>query len=571
MISTTEGPVICMKPPCFLAGDLRVNEQASLTVMHTLWVREHNRIARALRARNSRMDSDTVFETARSIVIAEVQKITYQDYLPLLLGDEFIRLVPRYMGYDSTVFPNIPNAFATAAYRFGHSQIQPSFARLDDKYKPIAAGPLSLVDAFFNNSHFLENGGTDPILRGLLATPAREVDEFLNSVLTNFLFASDSSSHGFDLASLNIQRGRDHGLPPYFTWKQWAKRECNLESDFRNELTMVRLLQTYGSLQNVDLFVGGLVEQPVKNGVVGAVFACIFAKTFVALRDGDRFYYENPQIFTADQKTQISKASLSRVICDNTDISTVQTNAFMADKNRVSCSKLPSISLRPWQQRRKNCFLRVQNMGRRTNRITAMYRLNDESNRRFSSRRITLRARRIGCLRVPCTESIQLRVTNSRRCKISAPGTLVSQSTVRQRFRVILNNSNICPANGIYSSRSQCRSRRPRGQTFSFCGQSAEIESMDMEIQEEEDEDGPIIDEDEMKKIYSEDIGPENLKQVLQEDTENKSLIGEMEEALMEFSENDNEVEEDEEKEDEENEDTQEAMKKLEEALRSIQ
>jgi len=332
-INIKDGPVICMNPPCFLAGDLRVNEQASLTVMHTLWVREHNRIARVLRANNPSMSSDDVFQTARSIVIAEIQKITYSDYLPSLLGSSFSSLIPQYTSYDPDVFPNVPNAFATAAYRFGHSQIQPFFERLGKNYEPIAAGPLSLVDSFFDNTHFMENGGTDPILRGLLATPARQVDEFLNNVLTNMLFASSSSSPGLDLASLNIQRGRDHGLPTYLVWKQWAKRECNIESDFRNQLTQIRLLQTYGSLNNVDLFVGGLAEEPVSGGVVGATFACIFAKTFLALRDGDRFYFENSASdtapFTAAQRTQIRRASLSRVICDNTKIEEVQPNAFL--------------------------------------------------------------------------------------------------------------------------------------------------------------------------------------------------------------------------------------------------
>ena len=576
MIDATDGPVICMNPPCFLAGDLRVNEQASLTVMHTLWVREHNRIARALRASNPGVSSTTIFETARSIVIAEVQKITYKDYLPLLLGDNFAKLIPSYQRYDSTVFPNIPNAFATAAYRFGHSQIQPAFVRLGADYKPIAAGPLPLVDAFFNNSHFLENGGTDPILRGLLATPAREVDEFLNSVLTNLLFASNATSHGFDLASLNIQRGRDHGLASYLTWKQWAKRECNLESDFRNELTMVRLLQTYGSLNNVDLFVGGLAEQPIDNGVVGAVFACIFAKTFLALRDGDRFYYENSDrsfssSFTAAQIAQINTASLSRVICDNTDIGSVQRNAFLATNNRkerVECSSIPSINLKAWNLRPptlpRSCFLRVQNMDRRRNRITVMSRIG--RSRRFATRRITLRGRRSGCLQIACPRPrAEVRITNSLRCPITAPGCFRSLRRVRETFRRFLSPSNVCPANAIHTSSSQCRrSRRP---AFSFCSRwLAEVESTDMDfpIQEDTDEDNTVINEEEMKKILLEDIEPENLEQVLQEDIDDDNLVGEMEEALLELNENDEEENVDE-------KDDESAMKKLEEALRSIQ
>ncbi len=152
---------------------------------------------------------------------------------------------------------------------------------------------IDLVDAFFNCTRLEESQGTDPLVRGLLEKNARKVDEFLNNILTTRLFADDADTPGLDLASLNVQRGRDHGLPNYLRWKDWAKRTCGIESKFRSELTKIRLLQTYGSLNDVDLFVGGLAEQAIPGGLVGATFACIFGQTFTAVRDGDRFYYEN--------------------------------------------------------------------------------------------------------------------------------------------------------------------------------------------------------------------------------------------------------------------------------------
>ncbi len=357
-----ESHIVACPPPltpneCYLAGDLRVNEQTSLTVMHTIWVREHNRIATALSALNPQWGEERLFQEARQIVIAEIQKITYKDYLPLIIGSLLNELILEYspeFGYNDQSNPSIPNAFATAAYRFGHSQIQPFFDRLDENYNPLPQGPLNLVDAFFTPTRFVESGGTDPILRGLVTRPARFVDEFLNNILTNQLFAPNNSAPGLDLASLNIQRGRDHGLPPYLTWKRWALEECGIESEFHNELTKIHLLQTYGTLETVDLFVGGLSEEPLEGGLVGATFACIFARTFEAVRDGDRFYYENANentgIFTASQRAEIEKASLSRVICDNSDnIQTIQPNAFLASQSRVSCSELPQIDLSAWQ------------------------------------------------------------------------------------------------------------------------------------------------------------------------------------------------------------------------------
>ena len=277
---------------CFLAGDVRVNEQPGLLIMHTIWMREHNRIAAALQAENTLWDSERIFQTARAIVGAEIQKITFKDYLPIILGDAMSLLDP-YTGYKDTVNPSIPNSFAAAAFRFGHSQIRPDFLRLDDDYQPMSIGPLNLLDAFFNPSQFEKSGGTDPILRGLLTSSSQKADEFVSDVLTNHLFQTTSNSHGMDLASLNIQRGRDHGLPPYLTWRRWAEKECKQSGFFENDPTHLNLLKTYGTLETVDLWVGGLAEKKISGGLVGPTFACIFARTFQALRDGDRFYYEN--------------------------------------------------------------------------------------------------------------------------------------------------------------------------------------------------------------------------------------------------------------------------------------
>ena len=352
---------------CFIGGDIRVNEQIALTVFHTIFVREHNRIAAQLQRLNSEMSSESVFRLTREIVAAEIQKITYKDYLPIILGQRFFdQNIGPYTGYDPRIDSAVPNGFATAAYRFGHSQIRPVLDRLDENFRNISAGPLSLAEAFFNPSQFADSEGTDPLLRGLISKPVRKIDEFLNFVLTTLLFQSETSR--MDLATLNIQRGRDHGIPPYMVWKKWATRMCGETSDFRNELTYIRLLQTYGSLDTVDLFVGGLAEEPVPGGLVGATFACIFANTFGAIRNGDRFYYENVKsdnnsdaFFTADQRDEIEKASLSRIICDNSDnIQEIQPNAFRLDQRRVQCSEIPSMDLSVFVPSIILCAMRIQ-------------------------------------------------------------------------------------------------------------------------------------------------------------------------------------------------------------------
>lgn len=74
-----------------LSGEIRVNEQLVLTCMHTLMAREHNRLAKALAAVNPHWDDEILFQEARRIVIAEIQHVTYNEFLPILLGKDVMQ------------------------------------------------------------------------------------------------------------------------------------------------------------------------------------------------------------------------------------------------------------------------------------------------------------------------------------------------------------------------------------------------------------------------------------------------------------------------------------------------
>ena len=338
---------------CFMAGDTRTNEQQALTAMHTLFLREHNRIVQKLKDINPHWDSDRLYKETRKIVGAVLQKITYSDYLPKILGSN----APlAYNGYNSYVNPGILNSFSTAAFRFGHSTIRSTFDLLNANFDPIA-DPIPLRKMFFNNS-IITKHGIDPLLLGLLRNSSQQVDRKLASELLHKLFERPQSP-GLNLAALNIQRGRDHGLPGYNAFR----RICGLKyaatfEETKTEIPDAKTRKILAKLYNndtevADLWPAGLAENPVNGGTIGPTFQCIIKEQFERLRDGDRFFYEKNGVLKAGQLAEVRKSSFSRILCDNLkDVVSIQKDAFRAGSSsvpRVQCSQLPKIDLFQWK------------------------------------------------------------------------------------------------------------------------------------------------------------------------------------------------------------------------------
>lgn len=350
---------------CFVAGDIRANEQAGLIAMHTLMMREHNRLARRLKALNPHWDGDMVYHEARKIVGAIMQHITYKHWLPFIIGPKGMDILGEYKEYDPTLQPSISNVFATAALRFGHTLINPILHRLDWDFKPIREGHLPLHKAFFSPWRILDEGGIDPLLRGLFVVPAKvkKPDQNLNSDLTERLFESGHAV-ALDLAAMNIHRSRDHAIPGYIEFRKFCNMtEVDRFEDLKNEITdpevLKKLQQLYGHPGNIDIWVGGILEDPVEQGRVGPLFRCLLIEQFRRLRDGDRFYYENPSVFKPEQLIQIKQYTLSRVLCDNGDnITRVSKNAFILPKLQggfISCEEIPQVDLNLWSECCSDC------------------------------------------------------------------------------------------------------------------------------------------------------------------------------------------------------------------------
>ncbi|CAG2121493.1 unnamed protein product, partial [Medioppia subpectinata] len=159
-----------------------------------------------------------------------------------------------------------------------------------------------------------------------------------------------------DLGALNVQRGRDHGLPPYNEWRKYCNLSFahtfdDLKHEIKNERIRYKLQQIYGNPNNIDLWVGAVSEDILQLSKVGPTFQCLLVEQFKRLRDGDRFYFENSGVLTAEQMIEIKKTSLARVICDNSDnITTITSDVFIQPKhqNWQNCHHLPAIDLNKW-------------------------------------------------------------------------------------------------------------------------------------------------------------------------------------------------------------------------------
>ncbi len=309
----------------FVAGDVRANEQVGLTALHTLFLREHNRICDGLKAQGMNND-EQMYQVARKWVGAHIQAITYEEFLPAL------GINPKsYNGYKQHVRPDISNIFATAAYRLGHTMVTEELLLRDDQCEEVGDGAMSLIDAFFSVDPIREYN-IEPFLKGLSMQRQMEVDNYIVDELRNFLFAPPGSPvvFGLDLASLNIQRGRDHGLPSYNTVRQaFGISPVQSFAQINPDPAVFQpLSEVYDNVGQIDAWVGMLCENHVNGKSVGATLDRILVNQFERLRDGDFFYYEKDNWFNNQQRNQIKHTSLSAIIERNTALTSLHENVF---------------------------------------------------------------------------------------------------------------------------------------------------------------------------------------------------------------------------------------------------
>jgi hypothetical protein len=413
------GPLVGHPASAIVSGDVRANENIGLTSVHTLFAREHNRIVSQL---PPTLSEAAKFQIARRVVGAEQQYITYQEFLPAL-GI----YLPPYRGYDPNVNPTLSNEFATVGYRVHsmvHGEFEPEVPASTYRQSRLAAFsasgvaveregdevtlvvPLGLA---YGNPRLLQSIGLGPFLRGLGEERQYKNDEQIDDSMRSVLFqipkpgSRDPSKCGTpvvqpgcfsvvqDLGAIDIQRGRDHGMPYYnemriayglkpkrsytaitgestsrfpatglvsarrpiddpaslrFTRLLDAEgdvvppnteeaREEVVEATRRTSLAArLRAIYGAGNINKVDAFVGMLAEPHVPGTEFGELQLAMWQRQFEALRDGDRFFYLNdPALDRIKERYGIDyRKSLAQVIDLNTKAD-VRGNPFFAPES----------------------------------------------------------------------------------------------------------------------------------------------------------------------------------------------------------------------------------------------
>ncbi|NND33574.1 MAG: T9SS type A sorting domain-containing protein, partial [Saprospiraceae bacterium] len=317
----------------FVAGDFRANENVMLTAMHTLFVREHNRKCDLIKAENPNATDEEIYQKARKLIGGYIQNIVYREWLPsmgVVLDD--------YAGYRPDVNANVSNVFSAAAFRFGHTLLSSNLLRMDDGCETLPQGDLTLRNSFFNPA-LVVSTGIEPLVKGMSAQIQQRLDCKVIDDVRNFLFGPPGFGFGLDLAAININRGRERGLPDYNSIRdELGLGRVKTFDEILADPVEARIMEDlYGNVDMIDPWVGMLAEAHLPGAMFGETIMAIMKEQFKALRDGDRFYFENDPTLSAEEKEEIRHTKLAKIVKRNTSLQAMQENVFVMERK---CHKI---------------------------------------------------------------------------------------------------------------------------------------------------------------------------------------------------------------------------------------
>jgi Ca2+-binding RTX toxin-like protein len=356
----------------FIAGDGRVNENISLTAMHTVWARNHNFHVENLEAAGFTGTPTEIYEAAKMLNEAEYQRVVFTEFADHLIGGIQGVGDHGFKEHNPDADPRISHEFAAAVYRVGHSLISDTLTVLDADGQPTE---VRLVDAFLNPASYASHG-VGNILGGTVGQQAEEVDFNIVDAVRNDLVGTRA-----DLFAFNVARGWDVGLgtlnqvraglmssddpyvmeavgyagnnlSPYTSWEDFQRRNGLSDAvisqfeaaypdlvladediaEFERINPEIELVggNTVKGIDRVDLWVGGLAEQHINGGQVGQTFWVVLHEQFDRLQEADEFYYidrfDNFDLYEGE----FEATSFAGIVARNTGLTNLPEDIFSA-------------------------------------------------------------------------------------------------------------------------------------------------------------------------------------------------------------------------------------------------
>ncbi|XP_049964849.1 peroxidase-like isoform X2 [Schistocerca serialis cubense] len=201
----------------------------------------------------------------------------------------------------------------------------------------------------------------EELLIGAVTHSSRKEDENFDREIADELFRPNRTTFGMSLPGIDIQRARDHGVPPYNDLRE----KCGLPraNDFGDLIdttpypAIVKMKKVYKHVDDIDPIVGGALENNIPGTLMGPTFLCLMVNQFLLSQKSDRFFYLNRKQeypFTEGQIKEIKKASIARLMCDHTGVQKIQKQAFLQISKRnslVDCRHIPAVDLSAWKEK----------------------------------------------------------------------------------------------------------------------------------------------------------------------------------------------------------------------------
>ncbi|XP_047739665.1 LOW QUALITY PROTEIN: dual oxidase 2 [Hyalella azteca] len=309
----------------FKLGNPRGNENPFLLTFGIVLFRWHNAIASRLHDLKPSWSDERVFNEARKWVIATHQSVVMYDWFPKWIRQD----LPPYAGYRPTVDPQVSHVFQSAAMRFGHTLVTSGVYLRNKASEGCLTVPYDLSFSRTLNDGGPKHSAGVRTCNSFWRSPELFLKDMVHRDLRGNVFGPLEFSRR-DLMAINIQRGRDHGLPDYNT----ARKHFGLQTlssldpgEYKrvtqtnvSDEVLRRLQEVYGDPNMTDIWPGGLLETRLYGP--GQLFTNIIKDQFERIRDGDRFWFENTNNgqFTDAERQRIRQVNLIDILLTVADI-----------------------------------------------------------------------------------------------------------------------------------------------------------------------------------------------------------------------------------------------------------